>query len=115
MKASEIDLQALRGARWFTGKHRSVAGVRAAGAFAGGALTLAVVDYAGGPADRYLLLAPGLRWGPLLAVLRAGPLSGRRDVPGRPTRTTPAARVPEDASGGSARAASAVSSSQLAS
>jgi hypothetical protein len=44
MKASEIDLQELRGARWFAGKHRSVVGVRAAAAFGDGALTLADVQ-----------------------------------------------------------------------
>jgi maltokinase len=76
MKASEIDLQELRGARWFAGKHRSVVGVRAAATFGDGALTLADVRYADGPPDRYLLPADGLRWGPLLAALRAGPLSG---------------------------------------
>lgn len=69
-----IDLQELRSARWFAGKHRSVVGVRAAAELDG--LTLADVDYADGPAERYLLLAPDLRWGPLLTALRAGPLSG---------------------------------------
>jgi maltokinase len=75
-EGSVIDLQELRGARWFAGKHRSVVGVRRAGAFASGALTLADVAYADGPPERYLLLAPQLRWGPLLAALRAGPLAG---------------------------------------
>jgi len=75
--SSPIDLHELRAARWFAGKHRRVAGVRAAGTFADGALTLADVAYAdGGAPDRYLLLAPGLRWAPLLRALRDAPLPG---------------------------------------
>ena len=71
-----IDLEALRAARWFAGKHRRVAAVTEAGAF-GGALALVDVAYGdGGAPERYLLPAEGLAWGALLATLARAPLTG---------------------------------------
>src|SRR3954447_2908720 len=76
--SSLITLEALREARWFAGKHRQLAGVRARAAFGAppAALTVVEVTYAQGAPERYLLLGDGLRWEPLLTALRAAPLTG---------------------------------------
>ncbi|HWH95864.1 MAG TPA: hypothetical protein VNT03_18530, partial [Baekduia sp.] len=72
--SSPIDQEQLRSARWFAGKDRRIAGVRALGTF--GPLTLAEVAYAQGAEERYLLPADGLRWGPFLNGLLTAPLQG---------------------------------------
>ncbi|MCW2983882.1 MAG: trehalose synthase, partial [Conexibacter sp.] len=82
--SSEIDVEALREARWFAGKDRRIDGARVVATFAGGALRVAEVSYARhGAAERYLLLAEDLAWTPLLAALRSGALasaSGRIEL-----------------------------------
>lgn len=64
--SSPIDVEALREARWFAGKHRRIAGVRAVADW--GVLSVAEVTYDdGAESDMYLLLGDGLRWAQLLA------------------------------------------------
>jgi maltokinase len=63
--SSEIDLEALREARWFAGKHRRIDGARVVATFANGALRVAEVAYDDGPAERYLLVGD-LSWADLL-------------------------------------------------
>jgi maltokinase len=72
--SSPITAEMLREARWFAGKDRRIAGVRAVAA--PGPLAVAAVDYADGPGERYLVVGDALAWGPLLVALRAGPLEG---------------------------------------
>jgi maltokinase len=63
--SSEIDLDALREARWFAGKHRRIDGARVVATLAGDALRVAEVAYADGPAERYLLVGD-VSWADLL-------------------------------------------------
>src|SRR6185369_1526784 len=72
--SSPITAETLREARWFAGKDRRIAGVRAVAAL--GPLAVMAVDYADGPGERYLVVDDALAWGPLMVALRAGPLEG---------------------------------------
>src|SRR4051812_36696337 len=77
--SSPISHQDLAAARWFAGKHRRIAGVRAEERFGARdqGLTIAEVAYADGDGpERYLLPDAALRWGPLLEALLDGPLDG---------------------------------------
>jgi maltokinase len=70
--SSPIDLDELRAARWFAGKHRRIADVRAVADW--GVLRVAEVAYEDdGPSERYLVLGDDLRWAELL---RGGRLTG---------------------------------------
>jgi maltokinase len=71
--SSPIDVEALRDARWFAGKHRRIADARAVADWDAG-LRVAEVTYEDdGPSDLYLLVDDELRW---LELLRAVPLTG---------------------------------------
>jgi predicted trehalose synthase len=72
--SSEIDLDAVRAARWFAGKARTITGARTVATPAGGALRIAEIAYASGPPERYLLIAEEADWA---EVLRAGDLELR--------------------------------------
>jgi predicted trehalose synthase len=85
-----IDEEELRGARWFAGKDRRIAGVRAAGRC--GPFGLVDVAYAdadgdgaaGGRGERYLLLDDGLAWAAVLRGLLTAPLQGDGRIELRP-------------------------------
>jgi maltokinase len=75
MSSENVDLDALREARWFAGKGRAIAHVRVAAELAGGALRIADVAYSDdGAPERYLLIADDARW---VDVLRADDLELR--------------------------------------
>ena len=79
--SSPIDVEALREARWFAGKHRRIAGVRAVADW--GVLGVAEVTYDdGAESDMYLLLGDGLRWAQLLAHAPLHGPAGRIELRG---------------------------------
>ncbi|WP_051222291.1 hypothetical protein [Conexibacter woesei] len=70
--SSPIDVEALRAARWFAGKHRRIAGVRTVADW--GVLAVVRVGYEDdAPPEQYLVLGDDLRWAELL---RRAPLNG---------------------------------------
>jgi maltokinase len=71
--SSPIDVEALRGARWFAGKHRRIADVRAVAEWDAGLRVAEVAYEDGGPSEMYVLLGDELRWARLL---RAAPITG---------------------------------------
>jgi maltokinase len=81
--SSPIDVEALREARWFAGKHRRIAAVRAVADW--GVLSVAEVTYEDdGTSDMYLLLGEGLRWAELLRAGRLDGPSGRIELRASP-------------------------------
>jgi maltokinase len=81
--SSPIDVEALREARLFAGKHRRIASVRAVADWA--VLRVAEVAYEdAGASDRYLLLGADLRWAELLRAGRVDGPAGRIELRASP-------------------------------